>query len=128
AHNGLRDARERRTIFQERRTAILTNDFVDRATEIEIDKIRGDPIHNLPGRFRHVLRVRAEKLDADRAFDRIEVEIFAGALVPSENSFRRNELGGENVCAMFLAELAKNLVRHPGHRREEKRKLILKPG
>src|SRR5438874_8298212 len=67
-------------------------------------------------------------MNADRALDRIEVEIFLGPLVPAKNSFGGNEFGGEHVRAVFLAELAKNLVRDPGHRREIKRESILKPG
>ena len=85
-------------------------------------------IDNLFGGFGHVFGVRAEKLNADRALDLIEVEIFLGPLVPAKNSFGGNEFGGEHVRAVFLAELAKNLVRDPGHRREIKRESILKPG
>jgi len=69
-----------------------------------------------------VFGVRAEKLNTDRALDLIEVEIFPGPLVAAKNSFGGNEFGGEHVRAVFLAELAENLVRDPGHRREIKRK------
>src|SRR2546430_11022817 len=72
--------------------------------------------------------VRAEKLNADRPLDLIEVEIFPGPLVAAKNSFGGNEFGGEHIRAVFLAELAKNLVRDPGHRREIKRKTVLEPG
>src|SRR2546430_11605153 len=72
-------------------------------------------------------RYPAKKLNADRTFDFIEVEIFARPLVPSKNSFRRNKLGGEHVRAVFLAELPENFVRHARHRREKKRKLSLEP-
>src|SRR5438876_3277817 len=72
--------------------------------------------------------VRAEKLNADRPLDLIEIEIFPGPLAPAKNSFGRHEFGGEHVRAVFLAELAKNLVRDPGHRCEIKRESILKPG
>jgi hypothetical protein len=67
-------------------------------------------------------------LDAERAFDFVEVEIFARSLVPAKNSFRRNKLSRKNVRSILFAELAKNLVRDPGHRREKKRETILKPG
>src|SRR5207302_3729641 len=90
-------------------------------------KVWTDPIDHLFRGFCHVLGVRPEKLNADWPLDFIEVEIFASALVPPKNSFRRNKLGGENVRAVFLAELAKNLIRHASHRREIERETILKP-
>src|SRR5207245_9525781 len=80
------------------------------------------------GGFGYVFGIRAEKLNADRPLDLIEVEIFPGPLVPAKNSFGGNEFGGEHVRAVFLAELAKNLVRDPGHRREIKRETVLEPG
>ena len=76
-----------------------------------------------------VLGVAAEKLHAERALNRIEVEIFAGALVTAEDAFGRNEFGDEDVGAVRFAELAKNLIGDAGHGREEKREAILgKPG
>src|SRR5207302_8266751 len=90
-------------------------------------KVWTDPIDHLFRGFCHVLGVRPEKLNADWPLDFIEVEIFASALVPPKNSFRRNKLCGENVRAVFLAELAKNFIRHASHRREIERETILKP-
>src|SRR5207253_8396742 len=71
--------------------------------------------------------VSAEELHTDRTLDLIEVEIFAGALVPPENSLGRNKFGRKNVRAVFFAELPENFIRYTGHRREIKRELFSKP-
>jgi hypothetical protein len=69
-----------------------------------------------------VFGIRSEKLDTNRTFYFIKIEIFARPFVPSKNPFRRNKFGRENISAIFLAELAKNFVGHSRHGREIKRK------
>jgi len=60
-----------------------------------------------------VFGIRAEKLHADRAFNLVEVEIFAGALVAAKNPFGGNEFGRENVGAVFFAELPEDFAETP---------------
>src|SRR5437588_12893623 len=75
-----------------------------------------------------MLRVRSEKLNTERPLDFIEVQIFPRPFVPTKDPFRGNELGSEDIRAVFLAKLAENFVRHAGHWRKKERKRILKPG
>src|SRR5260370_1392894 len=101
---------------------------VDRATEIEIDKIRNHPINDLARGCGHVLDIGAEKLDADWPFNFIKIEVFARPLIPSENPFGGNEFSDQYIRAVFFAQLAENSVGHAGHWREIKRKAIGEPG
>jgi hypothetical protein len=71
--------------------------------------------------------VGTEELNPKRPLAWVEVEIFPGTLIASKDAFGRNEFGNENVCAVSLADLAKNLVRHTRHRGEIERKSILEP-
>ena len=120
AHDRSRHSRQSRAILQEGRAAILRHDFVHRAAEIQIDKIRAHPIHDVFRRFRHVLRISAKELDPDRPLAFVEIEVFARALVPPEHAFGGDKFRHEDIRAALLAELAENLVRDPRHRREIK--------
>ena len=75
-----------------------------------------------------MLDIGAEKLDADGPFNFIKIEVFACPLIPSENPFGGNEFSGQNIRAVFLAQLAENFVGHASHWREIKRKAIGEPG
>ena len=65
--------------------------------------------------------IRAEELHAERALGLDEFEILQRPLVAPENTLGGDELRDHHIRAVFLGELAKNGVRHPGHRREVKR-------
>ena len=99
-----------------------------RTPEIQIDKIGGNPIDHLLGSLRHVSGVGTEELNPKRSLASVEVEIFTGTLIASKDAFGRDEFGNQNVCAVSLADLAKNLVGHTRHRGEIKREGILEPG
>src|SRR6266480_2583195 len=66
-----------------------------------------------------------EELNPKRPLAMVEVEVFAGTLVASKDAFGSNEFGNENVCAVTLADLAKNLVRHTRHWGEVEREGII---
>jgi hypothetical protein len=78
-------------------------------------------------RLRHVGSVTAEELHAERSLARVKIEVFTSTLVAAKDAFSGNEFGDENVCAMALADLAKNLVRHPRHRSEVKGEVVTEP-
>src|SRR5256885_1071804 len=70
--------------------------------------------------------VATEKLDPDRPFDLVKVEIAAGPLVTPEYAFGRDKLGNQNSGATFLAKWAENLVRPARHGREVKGKAAVR--
>ena len=122
ANDRLRHRRQGGAIFEQGRAAVLRHHLVDRAAKIQIDKIGPDPIDDVFRGFRHVFRVSAEKLHADRPLAFVEIEIFARPFISPEHAFGRNELRDEDIRAALFAELAENLVRDAGHRREIERK------
>ena len=115
------------TILEQRGTAVFRDHLVDRTTEIQIDEIRPHPIDHVFRRLRHMLRVPAKKLDADRSLAVIEIEVLARSFVPAKHAFGRNEFGHEHVRPALLAELPEDLGRDARHRGEIKRKTG-KPG
>ena len=78
-------AAQRRAILEQRGAAVLRDDLVDRAAKVQVDEVRPHPVDDVLRRLRHVLRVPAEKLHADRALAFIEVEILAGAFVAAKD-------------------------------------------
>ncbi len=79
--------------------------------------------------LRHVFRVATEKLDTDRSFDFVEVEVAAGPGIAPEDAFRGDELCHQNIGAVLLAELPENFIRDAGHRGEVERETpVGKPG
>src|ERR1019366_2140175 len=122
AHDGRSAAGQGGTILEQSRPAVFRDDFVDRTTKVQIDKIRLDPIDHLSCRFGHVVRIPAEKLHTEWALDLVEVEILLRSVISPEDTLGRNKFGGQNIGPVFFADLAKDLVRHASHRREVKRK------
>src|SRR6476660_3651530 len=78
-------------------------------------------------RLRHVGGVSAEELHAEGPLARAKIEVFASTLVAAKDAFSGNEFGDENVCAIVLADLAENLVRHTRHWGEVKREAVIEP-
>src|SRR5207302_5992233 len=91
-------------------------------------KIGGNPIDYLFGSLRHVRGVSAEELHAERPLAWVKIEVFTSTLVAAKDPFSGDEFGDENVCAITLADLAKNLVRHTCHRGEVEREGVVEPG
>ena len=72
--------------------------------------------------------ISTEELHAERPLAWVEVEVFTRTLVTAKDALSGNEFGDENVCAIALADLAENLVRHTRHRGEIERKSMVEPG
>src|SRR5690606_1698566 len=53
-----------RAVLQQRGAAVLGDDLVDRAAEVDVDEIGAFPVDDLAGGFAHPLAVAAEELDA----------------------------------------------------------------
>ena len=121
------DAGECGAIFQESGAAVFRDHFVNRAAKVQVDEIGGNPIDDLLRSLRHVSRVGAKKLHAERPLAFVEIEIFAGALVAAKDAFSGNEFGDKNICAVALADLTKNFVGHTRHRGEIKGEGVREP-
>ena len=128
SHYRFGHAAEGGAIFQQSGAAIFRDHFVNRAPEIQINEIGGNPIHHLLGSLCHVSWVCAKKLYAQRPFAVVEIKIFAGAFVAPKDAFSRNEFGDKNIGAIAFADLAKNLVGDASHRREIEREAVFEPG
>src|SRR5580704_8053955 len=107
---------------------MLADHLVDRTTKIQVDKIRLHPVHDRFRRLRHALRISAEQLDTQRALFRLKTEHLPRALVPMQNTIRRDKFGDQHVRPLLLAKPAKNRVCHARHRREVKGTHLVEPG
>ena len=122
ANNRLRYRRQGGAIFEQGRAAVLCHHLVDGAAKIQIDKIGPNPINDMFRGFRHVFRISAKELHPDGPLAFVEIEIFPRPFISPEHAFGRNELRDEDVRPALFAELAENLVRNAGHRRQIERK------
>ena len=74
-----------------------------------------------------MLRVRAEKLHAERALRRLKFEILQRAFIAPEDALGADEFRDHDIRAVLLGELSEHGVCDPGHRGEVERKAVLKP-
>jgi len=127
ADDGAGDALEQGAIAQEGGAAVLADDFIDGAAEIEVEEVGLLPLDGHAGGLGEVIGVAAEELDAEGTLGFMEVEVLEGACVAAEDALGRNELSDDDIGALLLAEAAENGVRDPGHRGEVERETVLKP-
>ena len=80
-----------------------------------------DPVDHLVSRRCEALRIRAEELNAHRAFGFREFQVSAGAGITVHDAIGRDELGGEDIGPFLPADCPENRIRDPGHRGEEER-------
>jgi hypothetical protein len=116
---------EQRAILQQRRAAIARNHLVHRATKIDVDEIRPLPVDDLASCLTHAQTVCAEELDANRSLLISELGILPRSLIRLNDALRRDEFGHHHISSKLFANLAKNHIGHPGHRREVERKPVV---
>ena len=127
AHNSFRHARQQRTIPKQRRSTILADNFVYRAPEVEIEKVGTHPVDYRSRGLGETLRLGPKQLNAERPFVFAKLKVVFGARISVQNAFCRNELCGENIRALRLANSPKDRVRHASHWRKKQWKILTHP-
>ncbi len=119
ADDRARHPRQQRRVPQQRRTPVLADNLVHRTAEIEIEKVWTHPVNHGPRSLCQPFRLGSEQLNADGTLVFLKFQVVLRPRVPVKDAFRRDELGRQNVRALRLADLAKDSVRHAGHRRKK---------
>ena len=122
------DAFQNGEVLQQGRAAVAGNDFVDRAAEVEVEEIRLHPVAHHAGGFTEVFRVSPEELDTQGPLAGSKIEVFHCPGVLAEDTLGGDKLRDHDVGSLFFAKPAKNLIRHPRHRRKVEGKGVLEPG
>ena len=116
-HHRLRHAGQQGAIPQQGRAPVFANDLVDRAAEIQIEKIRPHPVDDSPGRAGQPFRFPAKQLHPQRPLFLMKIEIILRAGIAVQDALGRDKFRGQNVRALRLAKTPEDGIRHARHGR-----------
>src|SRR5690606_2018952 len=129
ANDGSGDGSEFGGIPEHGGARVHTNDAVGGATEIDVDEVRLQSVHQQSGGLAHAGGIRAEDLNAHGTLGFGEVDGFPQFRIFPHQRVGLYELSDHDIRALFFAELAEYNIRHPRHRGEvEGETAVLKPG
>ena len=128
-HDLTRHRLQQRAVFEQRGPPIFRHHLVHGAAEVDIDEVRLLPVDDLPRRLAHPHAVCPEELHPEWALRIVKVHILPRPTVRLHDPLSGHELRHHHIRAQFLAQTAKNRVRHPGHRGQiEREGVVGKPG
>jgi hypothetical protein len=114
--HGASHVRKKRAILEKSGSPISGNNLIHRASKIQINKIRRNPIDHRFDRFRKTIWIGTEKLDPERAFIGLEFQVATRALIPMQDTLGRNKLRRQDISPQILAQTSEDGIRHTGHR------------
>src|SRR5438094_8919213 len=98
------DLLDKRQITQAARAAVAPNDFLDRATEVDVDELGTEHVGDECGRLPHGGGIGAEDLNTDWTLVGAEAELVHRCRILAANSLGGEELRDDDVGAKAAAE------------------------
>src|SRR2546423_559507 len=101
------------------RTTVAPNDFLDGATEVDVDEFRSEHVGDQSSGLAHRDGIGAKDLHADRSLVGVKTKFVDRSWILAANPFGGQKLRDNNVSAEAAAESSEQRLRDASHRREE---------